>query len=87
MRFWFQVWYRQDDGRSYAYVDGHSSLGDAQRAWSGVAARMEGASEQIVAAGLSALHCPSEGPWPRGDGAGRRPLLVRAPEAAVEVAS
>lgn len=80
MRFWFQAWWRQDDGRTYSFRDGGGTLADAQKAHARVAERMTDANDTVVAAGLSRIECPPDGPWPRSGGQGREPVLVRAPE-------
>lgn len=80
MRFWFQVWWRQDDGKTYAYRESRGSIGEAQKAHARICDRMADSDGSVVACGVSRLHCPPSGPWPRSGEQGREAVLVRSPE-------
>lgn len=85
--FWFHVWWRQSDGRTYTSVRSFGTLPAAQRSMQAMHDAQAGSPDDIVAAGTSPIHCPPDGPWPRPGEVGREGHTPKAPGDDLEAAA
>lgn len=78
--FWFHVWWRQDDGCTYATIRNYTTLEAAQKALVDLHDTQAASPDTIVAAGTGPIQCPPQGPWPRRGEVGRGGFTAKAPE-------
>ena len=83
----FMVWWRKDNGKTYADPYTFVSLDEAQEAWARWRRELPSWPEDVSACGLTQIRWPAGRPGPRAGTAGDEPSLVRSPETSSEVAA